>query len=148
MDLSKFSWDDWIMAGLAFLLAIDLLFLPWWSISTGFGPFTVSVSRPATDAPDGWLGVLGVLAALAVIADLAFDRLGATELPSIAGSRATTRFMLVAAAAACVAFKFLLHVGFTTNYWDAGFWIAVVAAAALLGVAVRSLQAEGLTSSS
>ena len=146
MDLSRFSRDDWITAGLALLLAIDLLFLPWWSVSAGFGPFTVSVSRPATGAPDGWLGVLGVLAALAVVADLAFDRLGATELPSVGGSRAITRFMLAAAAAACVAFKFILHVSFTTTYWAAGFWIAVVVAAALLVVAGRSLQAENLTS--
>lgn len=147
MDLSKFSRDDWIILGLASLLAIDLLFLPWWSTSVGFGPFTVSVSGSATDAPDGWLGVLAVLVALALIADLVLDRLGAANLPSIGGSRATTRFMLAGIAAACVAFKFILHVSFTADHWDAGFWIAVLAAAALLATAIRSLQAETLTSS-
>jgi hypothetical protein len=144
MDLTKLSRDDWIMGGLALLLVVDLLFLPWWSESAGFGPFTVSASATATDAPDGWLGVLGVLGALALIGDLALDRFGATQLPSVGGSRATTRFMLASAVAACVAFKFILHLSFTANHWDAGFWLAVVAAAAIVAVAVRSLQAEGV----
>lgn len=147
MDLSKFSRDDWIMAGLGVFLAIDLLFLPWWSTTAGFGPFSVSVSGSAIDAPDGWLGVLGVLAALALVADLALDRLGAAELPSIGGSRATTRFMLVMAAAACVAFKFFLHVSFTANHWDAGFWLGALAAAALVAVAAQALRAEAVPSS-
>jgi len=32
MDLTKFSREDWIQAGVALLLAIDLLFLPWFHI--------------------------------------------------------------------------------------------------------------------
>jgi hypothetical protein len=145
MDLSRFSRNDWIIGGLALLLAIDLLFLPWWSTSVGFGPFTVSVSGSATDAPDGWLGVLAVLAALALLADLMLDRLGATNLPSIGGGRAVTRFMFAGAAAVCVAFKFFLHVSFTAHHWDAGFWIAVVVAGAIVALAVQSLRAESLT---
>jgi hypothetical protein len=147
MDLSRFERDDWIIAGLALFLAIDLLFLPWWSTSVGFGPFTVSVSGSGTDAPDGWLGVLAVLGALALIADLVLDRLGAANLPSIGGSRAITRFMFAAVAAVCVAFKFILHVSFTADHWDAGFWLAIVVVGAMVAVAVRSLRAESLTSS-
>ena len=78
MDLSKFSRDDWIIVGLAFLLAVDVLFLPWFDYTFGFGPFTRSITLSATDTPDGWLGVLGLLAALALIADLALDRAGAS----------------------------------------------------------------------
>ncbi len=37
MDLSKFTRDELIMAGVALLLAIDLLFLPWFDISIGAG---------------------------------------------------------------------------------------------------------------
>lgn len=146
MDLSKFSRDDWIMAGLAFLLAIDVLFLPWFDYSFGFGPFSRSVTLSATDTPDGWLGVLGLLAALAVIADLALDRLGATELPSVGGSRAGTRLVLASAAALFLALKFILHVHF--SLFGFGFWAAVVLTVALLVVCFRALEAEGAAVSS
>jgi hypothetical protein len=141
MDLSKFSRDDWILAGLAFLLAIDLLFLPWFDYTIGSIPqFRLSVTLTATDAPDGWLGVLGLLAALAVIADLALDRLGATELPSVGGSRAGTRLVLSAAAAFFLALKFILHVHF--SLFGFGFWAAVVLTVALVAVGFRALEAE------
>jgi hypothetical protein len=97
MDLGKFTRDELIMTGVAFLLAIDLLFLPWFDISVGFGTFHVSAPSTATGSPDGWLGVLALLAALAVIADLALERLGNVDLPSINGSRATARLVLAAA---------------------------------------------------
>ena len=44
------------------LLAIDLLFLPWFEVSVGIGTLTLSASSTATGDPDGWLGVIGVLA--------------------------------------------------------------------------------------
>jgi hypothetical protein len=140
MDLSKFSRDDWIMGGLALLLAIDVLFLPWFDYSFGFGPFTRSITLSATDTPDGWLGVIGLLAALAVIADLAIDRLGATELPSIGHSRAGTRLVLAGAAALFLALKFILHVHF--SLFGFGFWAAVVLTVALLTMGFRALEAE------
>ena len=33
MNLDSFSRDDWILGGVALLLVIDLLFLPWFSVS-------------------------------------------------------------------------------------------------------------------
>jgi hypothetical protein len=146
MDLSKFSRDDWVMAGLALLLAIDVLFLPWFDYSFGFGPFTRSVTLSATDTPDGWLGVLALLAALAVIADLALDRFGATELPSIGGSRAGTRLVLVGAAALFLGLKFILHVHF--SLFGFGFWAALVLTVALLVVAFRALESESAPAAS
>ena len=84
MNVENVSRDDWILGGVGLLLVIDLLFLPWFSIS--IGPLTATSA--ATGAPDGWLGVLAVLAALAVIADLAIERLSPqTHLPAIADSR-------------------------------------------------------------
>jgi hypothetical protein len=145
MDLSKFSRDDWIMAGLAFLLAIDILFLPWFDYTFGFGPFSRSVTLSATDTPDGWLGVLGLLASLAVIADLTLDRLGASELPSVGGSRAGTRLLLSAAAALFLGLKFILHVHF--SLFGFGFWAALVLAVALLAVAFRALETEAVMAS-
>jgi hypothetical protein len=144
MDLSRLSRDDWILAGLALLVAIDLLFLPWWSASVGLGAFSLTTSGTATGAPEGWLGVLALLADLALIAYIALDRLRSARLPTLGGSEATTRFMLASAVAVCLAFKFILHVSFTATYWDLGFWGAVVLTTPLVVLTVRDLQAEGL----
>ncbi len=142
MDLSKISREDWIVAGLALLLAIDLLFLPWISASASFGVGHVTVSNTATDSPSGWLGVLGVLAALALIGHLAAERLGSFQMPSLGGSHAMTRLVLATVAAACVALKFLFHVDITTTYWAFGFWAGVALAAALVITASRAHQAD------
>jgi hypothetical protein len=134
MNLNSVTRDDWIMAGLALLLVIDLLFLPWFSISLGFG----SVSLSGTDDPDGWLGILAVLAALAVIVDLGIERLSPqTQIPAIQGSRLTTRLVMAGLAAAFVALKFLFQIHF--SIFGFGFYAAVVLAAALV---YFSLQAR------
>jgi len=135
MDLSKFTRDELILGGVALLLAIDLLFLPWFEISVGIGGLTLSVSSTATGSPDGWLGVLGVLASLALVGDLAFERLSSAQLPAVGGSRATTRLALAITAAVCVALKFLFHVHF--DLFGIGFWAAVVLAVALVVFARR-----------
>jgi len=84
------------MAGIALLLAIDLLFLPWFSFSV----LSISVSFTATGSPDGWLGVLALLCTIALVADLAIARLSPqTQLRAFGGSRENTRFVLAAAAA-------------------------------------------------
>ena len=140
MDLSKFSRDDWIIVGLAFLLAVDVLFLPWFDYRFGFGPFTRSITLSATDTPDGWLGVLGLLAALALIADLALDRAGASQLPSLAGSRAGTRLALAGAAAFFLALKFILHAHF--SLFGFGFWAAVVLCIAMVAMGFHALDLE------
>jgi hypothetical protein len=72
MDLSGFTRDELVLAGVGLLLAIDLLFLPWFDISIGVGAFKVSATSSATGSPDGWLGVL---AALAMMAYLVLKRL-------------------------------------------------------------------------
>jgi len=135
MDLSKFTRDELILGAVALLLAIDLLFLPWFEVSVGIGSLTLSASSTATGSPDGWLGVLGVLASLALVADLALDRLSNSELPAVGGSRATTRLALAIAAAAFVGLKFLFHINF--DLFGFGFWVAVVLAAALVVLARR-----------
>jgi uncharacterized membrane protein len=127
------SRDDWILAGLALLLVISLLFLPWFSIS--FGPFSATLT--ATDAPDGWLGILAVLATVALIADLGVERLSpGTALPNIGGSRTQTRFVLACVAALFVALKFLFHIHFSD--FGFGFYVAIIVAAALVWVALQT----------
>jgi hypothetical protein len=140
MNVDNVSRDDWILGGLALLLAIDLLILPWFDISVGAGAFTASFTSTGTGAPDGWLGVLGMLSALALVADLAIDRLSPqTTLPAIGGSRQRTRFILAAAAAGFTALKFLFNIHFSE--FGIGFWVGIVAAGALVFFALRAQQA-------
>jgi hypothetical protein len=143
MDVSKFSRDELILAGVALLLVIDLLFLPWFDVTIGIGAFKVTATSSATGSPDAWLGVLAVLAALALMAYIALDRLSSVELPAVNGSRGTTRLVLAATAAAFVALKFLFHIHF--DLFGIGFWGAVVLSAALVVIAARARDAEPAT---
>ena len=135
MDLSKFTRDELILGSLALLLAIDLLFLPWFEVSVGIGNITLSASSTATGSPDGWLGVLGVIASLALVADLLLERLSHADMPVVGGTRGATRLALAITAAACVGVKFLLNVHF--DLFGFGFWAAVVLAVALVVFARR-----------
>jgi hypothetical protein len=140
VKLDSFSRDDWILGGVALLLLIDLLFLPWFSISVG--PY--SASTTATGDPDGWLGILAVLVLIALIADLAIERLSpGTALPNIRGSRTETRFVLACVAAAFVVLKFLFHIHF--SYFGFGFWAGVVLTAGLVYVALQARKAGAVT---
>jgi hypothetical protein len=131
VNLENVTRDEWIVGGLALLLAICLLFLPWFDISVGVGPFSVSATFSATSTPDGWLGILGMIAALAVLADLAVEKLSPqTQVPTIGGSRTNTRFILACIAAGFVALKFLFHIHFSLFGW--GFYVSVIVTAALV----------------
>ena len=133
MNTTNFTRDDWIIGGLALLLVIDLLFLPWFDISAG--PFSVSLT--ATDAPSGWAGFLAVLAAVVLIADLAIERLSPqTTLPSVNGSRTETRFILACVAAVFVFLKFVLNIHFSD--FGFGFWLGVILTAGLVYVAFQA----------
>jgi hypothetical protein len=139
MNLEAIRRDDWVLVGVALLLVIDLLFLPWFDVS--FGP--ISITSTATGAPDGWLGVLAVLAAVGLIADLAVERLSPqTQVPAVAGSRATTRLALAGIAAVFVALKFLFHVHF--SLFGFGFWGAVVLTAVLVLLTAKAHRGEAL----
>lgn len=135
MRTDALSREDWIVGGLALLLAIDLLFLPWFSYS--YGPF--SVSTTATGSFDGWTAIIAMLLCLALLADLLVEKLSPqTTLPNFGGSRPATRFRLAAVAAGFVALKFILHIHF--SYFGFGFYAAVVLAVALVVVTLRLSQ--------
>jgi len=147
MNLDNVTRDDWILGGLALVLAIVVVALPWFS----FGGGTVasipipSYDLTATDAPDGWLGILALLALIALIADIAVDRLSPqTTLPSIGGSRTTTRFALAAAAVGFLALKFIFHLGHFSDL-GFGFWVAVLVSIALVVVAERGRHVPALS---
>lgn len=133
MNFSDVTRDDRILAGVAVLLVIDLLFLPWFSIS--FGP--ISITLTGTDDPDGWLGILAVLSAIALIADLGIERLSpGTTLPSVGGSRANTRFVLACITALFVVLKFLFNIHFSD--FGFGFYVAVILTVGLVWVALQA----------
>jgi small basic protein len=135
VNLENVQRDDWILGGVALLLVIDLLFLPWFSISVG--PFSATLT--ATDDPSGWLGILAVLVAIALIADLAIERLSPqTTLPQVT-SRTHTRFILACVTAVFVALKFLFHIHFSD--FGFGFWAAVLLTIALVYFAVQARNA-------
>jgi hypothetical protein len=132
VNLDNVAREDWIVGGLALLLAIFLLILPWFDLSVG--PFSATFS--ATSAPDGWLGLLAFIAALAIVADLAIERFSPqTQIPAIGNSRTNTRFILALAAAVFVALKFLFHIHFSLFGW--GFYVDVIVTAALVYFAMQ-----------
>ncbi len=133
MNVENVSRDDWIFVGVGLLLVIDLLFLPWFSISVG----PISVTSTATGAPDGWLGVLALLAVIAAVADLAIERRSPqTNLPAIGGGRGQTRLVLAGVAAGLLLLKFLFHIHF--SLFGFGFWAAVVLTAGFIYLAVQA----------
>jgi hypothetical protein len=135
VNVDNVSRDDWIVGGVALLLVIDLLFLPWLSY-----PF-LSVS--GTSSPDSWLGILAMLAALAVLVDLAVERFSPqTHVPSIGGSRESTRSVLALAAAACLGLKFLLNIHFST--FGIGFYFAVILVIVLVYATMQARNASPL----
>jgi hypothetical protein len=122
-----------IAGGLGLFLVIDLLFLPWYSVSA----FGVSVTVSATSAPYSIWGVIALLLAIAFTADLAFERFGAAQLPMIGTSRATTRTALAGGTLAFMAIKFLAH----TSNLGLGCWLGIVAGIALVVLCVREAAA-------
>ncbi len=137
MNVENVSREDWILGGLALLLVIDLLFLPWFSISVG--PF--SFTATATADPDGWLGILAVLVTIGFIADLAIERFSPqTTLPAIGSSRIHTRFILACVAAVLLLLKFLFQI---SHFGDLGFgfWLALVLTVGLVYFALQARSA-------
>jgi uncharacterized membrane protein len=132
VNLERISRDDWMMGGVTLLLVIDLLFLPWFSISAG--PFSVTLT--ATDAPDGAFGILAVLAGILLIADLGVERLAPqTTVPAINASRTQTRFVLACVTALFIVLKFVFNIHFSD--FGFGFYVAVILTAALVYLALQ-----------
>lgn len=132
MSVENVSREDWTIGGLALLLVIDLLFLPWFSVP--------GLSFNATGSFDGWTAVIAVLVCIAIIVDLAIERLSPqTTVPSLGSGRTETRFILACVAAFFVLLKFVLHIHL--SYMGFGFWAAVVLTVALVYFALQARNA-------
>jgi len=137
VNTDNVSREDRIIGGVALLLIIDLLLLPWFSISLG----PISVTATASGAPDGWLGVLAVLAAIALLADLAIERFSPqTTVPAINNSRTHTRLVLACVTAVFVALKFLFQIHFSE--FGFGFYLGIILTAALVYVTLQARNAN------
>ena len=152
MNTSDFKRDDWLVIGIALVLAIDLIALPWFDIGVAAFGFHSSYTAAATSAPDGIFGLLAFLLVLLVGADLVIERVSPqTALPNIGGSRTLTRWWLTVAAAVFVALKFVTNIHFSD--FGFGFWLGVILTAGLLfvtwklskGQAVMPSQGPGST---
>jgi hypothetical protein len=148
VNLDNVRRDDWIVGGLALLLVLDLLILPWFSlggtVTVGSASISYGADLTGTDAPDGWLGILAVLASLFVLIDMALERFSPqTQVPAVKGSRVQTRFVLAAAAAIFMALKFIFHLG---NFSDLGygFWLGVILAGGLVYTTMQARQGSPL----
>jgi hypothetical protein len=144
MNSDRVKREDWTVGGLALLLVIDLLELPWHEVGGGTvsGIALPAISNRATGPPDGFFGVLAVLATLAIIADLLFEHLSPdTQIPAVDGSRTLTRFVLAITAAGLLAVKFILNISEIGNL-GSGFWFGVLVAAGLVYASMKAWEAE------
>jgi hypothetical protein len=151
LGLERLSREDWLIIGVAGLLLLDLLLLPWFSfgatISVGSTTLSIGGSASAVDAPDAWLGVLALMACAFLLADLATERLSPqTRLPTVAGDRITGRYAIACTTAALLAFKFVLHLG-RFGELALGFWTALLLVAALVALTRRARIAASTTGS-
>jgi hypothetical protein len=132
-ELSK---GDVAVVGLAVLLIVDLLSFPWLS-SDG-------LSIAATAAPYCWPAVIAIMLSLLVIGDLLVERFAPQViLPTIGGSRTTTRFSFAAVSPLFVLLKLVLQWSlFKSQLFHAlgvGFWGALLLAVALLVASHREI---------
>ncbi len=131
-----------MICGVAALLVLDLLVLPWFSfgatISIGSATVSIGGSASAVDAPDAFLGVLALLASAFLLADLATERLSPhTRLPTVARDRVTGRFAIACTTAGLLVFKFVLHLG-RFGELALGFWLGLLLVAALVALTRRA----------
>jgi hypothetical protein len=149
LGLERLSREDWLIIGVAGLLALDLLLLPWFSfgatITVGSTTLSIGGSASAVDAPDAWLGVLALMASAFLIADLATERLSPqTRLPTVTSDRITGRYAIACTIAGLLAFKFVLHLG-RFGELALGFWTALLLVAALVALTRRARIAAATT---
>ena len=81
MDLSKLSRGDRIVVIAGGLLVIDLLFLPWISVTVPF--IGTVVSYTGISAPNAFLGFLAALVTAAMVAQIIVSRFTSAKIPDL-----------------------------------------------------------------
>ena len=124
MDLSKLSRGDRIVVATGILLVIDLLFLPWYSISIAN---FVTVTRTGVGSPDAILGILGLLIALVMAGQIGLARFTDAKLPDLPVPWPRAHLLGGAAALVLLLLKLVLH----TSYLGFGAYVAILLAIGL-----------------
>jgi hypothetical protein len=130
--LVRWSGIDWTVAGLAIIVGVALLALPWFKFTT----------ITAVEGHDGWIGVVGVVAAAIVTASVAFGQ-------GTPGSRALGWLASVAAVASVALTYCLPQLEFGSELqfssailqaYGTGFWLALASAVALVLLSTARLS--------
>src|SRR5215467_7043698 len=106
MDLRKLSRGERIVVVAGALVVIDLLFLPWYSITI---PFVGSVSRNGISSPNAFLGFLAALVAAAMVAQIIVARFTSATLPELPIPWARAHMLGGLAVVALLVLKLLLQ---------------------------------------
>ncbi|HWJ61402.1 MAG TPA: hypothetical protein VNS19_05495 [Acidimicrobiales bacterium] len=120
MDTSRVTLGDKVVVGAAFLLVIDLLFLPWHQV--------FSFSRTATEAPGGWWGTLAVLLTVAIVALTAVRRFTDVSLPTLPRPIGEVNLAATAVVFAVLAIKLALD----TTFLGFGSYLGLLLAASMV----------------
>ena len=124
MDLSKLSRGERIVVIAGGLLVIDLLFLPWHSITV---PFIGSVNRNGISSPNGFLGFLAALAAAAMVAQIVLSRFTSAKLPDLPVPWPRAHMLGGLVVVALLLLKLILQ----TDFLSFGAYLGIVVAAGL-----------------
>jgi len=135
-----FSRDDWMVGAGGLLLAITLLFFPWFSVSAG--GFTATAV--ATSSSGGIWAVLALIVLVALVVDFALARFSpATQVPTTALGREMTRAAGAGLVALLLVIKFLAHTSnFGWGFFAAIILTAIVAAGAWMGAQAAPMPAR------
>jgi uncharacterized membrane protein len=124
MDLSKLSRGDRIVVITGALLVIDLLFLPWISISL---PFIGTVSNTGISAPNGFLGFLAALVTAAMVAQILVSKFTSARLPDLPVPWPRAQMLGGVVVLALLVLKLVLH----TSLLGFGAYLGILFAAGL-----------------
>jgi hypothetical protein len=125
MDLSKLSRGDRIVVITGALLVIDLLFLPWISISVPV--IGTVVSYTGISAPNGFLGFLAALVAAAMVAQILVSKFTTAKLPDLPVPWPRAHMLGGLVVLGLLLLKLLLH----TNLLGFGAYLGILFAAGL-----------------
>ncbi|MGH3578198.1 MAG: hypothetical protein ACRDU0_11660 [Mycobacterium sp.] len=145
MDLSKLRTADWII-GVAGILFIINLFLPWASASFGFsgpsgGGFSVTATANGVSSPGAVWGILALIVAVIMVVQVVMARLTSAKMPELGGVTWGQVHLVGGIAVVVLAVLKLIAV---RHYIGWATWVGIVLGAILTygGVVMSRLPAE------
>ena len=128
MDFSRLTTGDKILGGTAIALVIDLVLLPWHSISvSGYG-VSYSATSSAIERPNGLFGLLALLVLFAIIGVTIVRKLTDTELPETPKPLGELTFYAAVGVLAILLFKVIIK----TDVLGFGCYLAILLAGGMV----------------